>query len=140
MIFTATERAYLRSQHLGRLATIGPDGAPQTHPVAYRVNEDTATIEVGGPALRESRKFRNIQADPRVSFVVDDLATPEETLGPDGQLGRGVEIRGWAETLEGEQPLMNGFTNDLIRIHARRVVAWNLDGPGPNIRDVTRGI
>ena len=30
---------------------------------------------------------------------------------------------------------MNGFTNDVIRIHPRRIV-WNLDGPGPNIRDV----
>jgi len=31
---------------------------------------------------------------------------------------------------------MNGFTNDVIRIHPRRVIAWNRDGPGPSIRDV----
>jgi pyridoxamine 5'-phosphate oxidase family protein len=31
---------------------------------------------------------------------------------------------------------MDGFSDDLIRIHPRRLVAWNLDGPGPNIRDV----
>jgi pyridoxamine 5'-phosphate oxidase family protein len=31
---------------------------------------------------------------------------------------------------------MQGFSNDVIRIHPRRVIAWNLDGPGPNNRDV----
>jgi hypothetical protein len=31
---------------------------------------------------------------------------------------------------------MDGFTNDVIRIRPRHVVSWNLDGPGPNIRDV----
>ncbi|HKF91638.1 MAG TPA: PPOX class F420-dependent oxidoreductase [Acidimicrobiia bacterium] len=135
--FTVAERAYLRTQHLGRLATIGPSGAPQVNPVAYWVNDGAEAIDIGGPALRESQKFRNIQADPRVSFVVDDIATPEESLGPGGQRGRGLEIRGRAETFVVEQPLMDGFSNDVIRIHPRRVVAWNLDGPGPNIRDVS---
>jgi NADPH:quinone reductase len=134
--FTDTERAYLRAQPLGRLATIGPSGAPQVNPVAYWTNDGADTIDIGGPSLRESQKFRNIKADARVSFVVDDIATPEESVGPGGQLGRGLEIRGRAETLIVDHPLMNGFTNDVIRIHPRRVIAWNLDGPGPNIRDV----
>jgi pyridoxamine 5'-phosphate oxidase family protein len=136
MIFTDTERAYLTERRLARLATIGPAGAPQIHPVAHRVNLRSETIEIGGPALGNSRKFRNILADPRVSLVVDDIASPQDSVGPNGQLGRGIEIRGHAETSRAEQPLMNGFTDDLIRIHPRRVVAWNLDGPGPNIRDV----
>jgi pyridoxamine 5'-phosphate oxidase family protein len=136
MIFTDTERAYLTERRLARLATIGPAGAPQIHPVAHRVNLRSETIEIGGPALGNSRKFRNILADPRVSLVVDDIASPQDSVGPNGQLGRGIEIRGQAETSRAEQPLMNGFTDDLIRIHPRRVVAWNLDGPGPNIRDV----
>jgi pyridoxamine 5'-phosphate oxidase family protein len=33
---------------------------------------------------------------------------------------------------------MTGFTEDLIRIRPRRVVAWNLDGPGLNAREVVR--
>jgi NADPH:quinone reductase len=135
-VFTDVERGYLRTQGLGRLATIGPDGAPQNLPVAYWVNAADETIDIGGPALGDSQKFRNVTADPRVSFVVDDIATAEESVGPGGQRGRGLEIRGRAETTVVEQPLMQGFTNDVIRIHPRRVVAWNLDGPGPNIRDV----
>lgn len=134
--FTDVERQYLRTQGLGRLATIGPSGAPQVNPVAYWVNDGAETIDIGGPALRESQKFRNIQADPRASFVVDDIATPEESVGPGGQRGRGLEIRGRAETLAVEEPLMQGFSHEVIRIHPRRVVAWNLDGPGPNVRDV----
>jgi pyridoxamine 5'-phosphate oxidase family protein len=134
MTFTEIERGYLIAQALGRLATIGPTGAPQNHPVTYRVNKDTGTIDIGGPGLSASRKYRNIQADPRVSLVVDDIA-PQPT-GPGGQRGRGVEIRGEVETLTVEQPLLEGFSNDVLRVHPRRIVAWNLDGPGNNNRNV----
>ncbi|MFC4943536.1 PPOX class F420-dependent oxidoreductase [Pseudonocardia sp. GCM10023141] len=126
---------YLRAQALGRLATIGPTGAPQNHPVTYRLDERTATIEIGGPNLAGSPKFRNIQADPRVSFVVDDAPHP---VGPGGQRGRGLEVRGSVETLLIDSPMIDGFGNDLLRIHPRRIVAWNIDGPGSNIRTVER--
>jgi pyridoxamine 5'-phosphate oxidase family protein len=135
MVFTVVERSYLMQQPLGRLATIGPTGAPQNHPVAYRVNENTATIDIGGPRLSDSQKYRNIQADPRVSLVVDDNAP--HPVGPGGQRGRGIEIRGRVEILRVERPLMDGFSNDLLRIHPRRIVAWNLDAPGSNIRNVS---
>jgi pyridoxamine 5'-phosphate oxidase family protein len=55
MVFTKAEHRYLLDLALGRLATIGPTGAPQNHPVTYRVNEDTGTIDIGGPALGASR-------------------------------------------------------------------------------------
>jgi pyridoxamine 5'-phosphate oxidase family protein len=129
--FTDSEHAYLVDQPLGRLATIGPDGAPQVKPVAYVVTGET--VEIGGPGLSHSRWFRNIKADPRISLVVDDNA--EEPVGPGGQRGRGLEIRGHAELSAGE-PAMSGFSNEFVRIHPRRIIAWNLDGPGPNIRDI----
>jgi pyridoxamine 5'-phosphate oxidase family protein len=132
MTFTNGERAYLADQHLGRLATVGPDGAPQVNPVTFWVNGDS--IEIGGPSLSRSRKFRNIQADPRISFVVDDNA--REPVGPGGQRGRGLEIRGKAELVVLDQPLMSGFSNDMIRVHPHRIIAWNLEGPGANTRDV----
>jgi pyridoxamine 5'-phosphate oxidase family protein len=31
---------------------------------------------------------------------------------------------------------MGGFSSEMIRIRPRRIIAWNLDGPGPNFRDV----
>lgn len=134
MTFTETEHQYLVTQALGRLATIGPTGAPQNHPVTYRVNAENGTIDVGGPDLSSSRKYRNIQADPRVSLVVDDTAP--EPVGPDGQRGRGLEIRGTVEILRLERPLIDGFSNDVLRIHPRRILAWNVGAPGGNNRDV----
>lgn len=135
MIFTETERAYLVAHPLGRLATIGPRGEPHAQPVAFWFNESIETLEVGGPDLPKSQKVRNIQANPHVSFVVDDVA--DQAVGPGGQRGRGVEIRGRAELLVIDRPLMSGFTNDLIRIHPRRVIAWNLDGPRRHARSVS---
>lgn len=127
MIFTAAERAYLRSQQLGRLSTIGPDGGPQTRPVAFRLNDDD-TIDIGGPANETTRKYRNVQARPAVSIVVDDLM-PD---GPDEikpGYGRGVEVRGRAElvTLEVSPVAPGFFSNEVIRVHPQRVISWQLE-------------
>ncbi|QIS12989.1 pyridoxamine 5'-phosphate oxidase family protein [Nocardia arthritidis] len=73
------------------MATIGPVGAPQVHPVAFWVDKHNGTIDIGGPDLANSQKYRNIQADARVSLVVDDAAP--HPVGPGGQRGRGLEIR-----------------------------------------------
>ena len=137
MIFTEIERRYLAAHPLGRLASIGPHGAPHVHPVALWVNLDTGTVALGGPALRRSQKFRNVQADPRISLVVDDQATPEESVGPGGQTGRGIEIRGIAEILLAEQPLMEGFDNYTLLIHPRKIITWNLEGPGYTRRSLS---
>lgn len=83
MVFTDAEYAYLAGHPSGRLATIGPDGALQVHPVALWLNEAAGTIDIGGPALATSQKFRNVQADPRISLVVDDqAATPIPSARP----------------------------------------------------------
>jgi pyridoxamine 5'-phosphate oxidase family protein len=134
-VFTDAEQRYLDGQPLGRLATIGPDGAPQTRPVGFGYNRDLDTIDIGGHNLVTSRKYRNIQADARVSFVVDDLAsiTPWRP--------RGIEIRGTAELLAAD-PLRPGVTAHLIRIHPVRVLSWGLDTDAfapPHSRDVAPG-
>lgn len=133
MTFTDRERRYLDERELGRLATIGPTGAPQNHPVAFFVRD--GTIDIGGPELAASQKFRNVEADPRVSLVIDDNAP--EPVGPGGQRGRGVEIRGTVEILDAE-PLLEGFSRHVLRINPRRILSWNVDGPGRNSRTVAR--
>jgi pyridoxamine 5'-phosphate oxidase family protein len=131
MVFTDAEFAYLAGHPLGRLATIGPDGAPQVNPVAFWLNAATGTVDIGGPALAKSQKFRNVQADSRVSLVVDDQA---ETPNPIGQTGRGIEIRGQAEILALDPPLIAGFSRETLRIRPHRVIAWNIGEftPSPN--------
>ena len=123
MVFTDAEYAYLAGHPLGRLATIGPDGAPQVHPVALWLNEADGTVDIGGPALARSQKFRNVQADPRVSLVVDDQA---ETPNRIGQTGRGIEVRGRAEIVMLDPPLIAGFSNETLRIRPHRIIAWNI--------------
>jgi pyridoxamine 5'-phosphate oxidase family protein len=123
MVFSDEEYAYLAGHPLGRLATIGPDGAPQAHPVALWLDEAAGTIDIGGPELPRSRKFRNIQADPRISLVVDDQA---EVPNPLGQTGRGIEIRGRAEIVSLDPPLLAGFSSETIRVRPHRIISWNI--------------
>jgi pyridoxamine 5'-phosphate oxidase family protein len=131
--FTASEIAYLQSQRLGRLATVGPDGQPHVVPVAFRYNSELDTIDIGGHGFARRKKFRDVQHDPRVAFVVDDVAsvTPWKA--------RGIEIRGRAEVLtEGGQTVQPGFDPEMFRLRPRRVVSWGLDGRplGENARSV----
>jgi pyridoxamine 5'-phosphate oxidase family protein len=56
-IFTSAEQAYLQTQRLGRLATVGPDGHPHVVPVAFRFNPDLDAIEIGGTTLPGGKNF-----------------------------------------------------------------------------------
>ena len=122
--FSAHEIEYLNGQRLGRLATIGSDGAPHNVPVGFHYNAALDTIEIGGHALGKTRKFRDVARDHRVSFVVDDLASV------DPWTPRGIEVRGRAEALDyGGQVLGPGFGPEMIRIYPRRIIAWGIDTP-----------
>ncbi|MFI7410014.1 PPOX class F420-dependent oxidoreductase [Streptomyces sp. NPDC049627] len=134
--FSEVELSYLAAQGHGRLATVDPSGRPQNRPVSFVLNTDTGTIDIGGPNLAASRKFRNIEAHPAVSFVVDDFAPAGSVNSP--YRGRGIEIRGRAEALRGLTPPNPYFSGELIRIHPVRVIAWNVDpdAPGVHARDV----
>jgi pyridoxamine 5'-phosphate oxidase family protein len=136
VVFTERESSYLVAHPLGRLATVGPNGAPHVKPVAFWLEEQSETLAIGGPDLGKSQMYRDIQVEPRVSFVVDDQA--EQPVGPGGQTGRGLEIRGLAGLEVVDRPLMDGFSHDVIRVTPLRIVAWNVDGPGSNARDVAR--
>jgi pyridoxamine 5'-phosphate oxidase family protein len=121
MTFTEQELAYLATQHLGRLATIAPDGFPQNNPVGFWVNTELGTVDIGGHAMGASRKFHSVQANPKVSFVVDDIASLQPWRV------RGIEIRGEAEALVDQAPRGPGFSREIIRIHPRRIRAWGLE-------------
>jgi pyridoxamine 5'-phosphate oxidase family protein len=132
MIFTDAELEYLTEHPLGRLATIGPNGAPQVHPVAFWVNTEVGIIEIGGPELSKSQKFRNVKADSRVSFVVDDQSA---IPNPIGQTGRGVEIRGQIQIVTKDPPLIPGFSHEMLQLRPHRIISWNVgefvpDGSG----------
>lgn len=73
--FTDSEIAYLASQMLGRIATVDADGKPRVVPTGYRYNPETGTIDLGGFDLTRTKRYRDVQRNPHVAFVVDDLAS-----------------------------------------------------------------
>lgn len=86
-VFTDPELEFLRSQRIGRFATVGPSGWPHVVPVMYAVNDDgSLDFDVDGV------KLRNLSAEPRAAMVVD-------TMGP----RRGVTIQGRAELIGPER-------------------------------------
>ncbi len=123
-VFSPDEIAYLQSQRLGRLATVGPDGQPHVVPVGFRYNPATDTIDIGGHnGFTKRKKFRDVQHNPRVAFVIDDI----RSVNP--WRVRGIEIRGEAEVLEtGGQDIGPGFDPEMFRIKPKRVISWGIEG------------
>ena len=122
--FSDREREYLQGQPLGRLATAGPGGAPHVVPVGFRLSEDGEAIEIGGHGLGASKKWRDLQANPRVAFVVDDL------VSRDPWTPRGIEIRGTAELhAEGGERFGAAWDAAWLVVRPRRVNSWGIDAP-----------
>jgi pyridoxamine 5'-phosphate oxidase family protein len=114
------ERAYLRTQRLGRLATVDAKGRPQANPVGFFVRAD-GTVDIGGYRMGATKKWRNVGGNPYVSLVVDDLASVSPWRV------RGVEIRGEAEQVVGPHEHGAGMSDELIRIRPYRIISWGLD-------------
>jgi len=110
--FTDSELAYLTGErHLGRLATVGPDGMPHVAPVGWSYNAELGTIDIGGIDFARTKKFRDVRRTRRAAIVIDDVLPPWRP--------RGMEVRGNAEAIE--QP------EALVRIHPTRIVSWGLE-------------
>lgn len=131
MSLTESEVDYLISQPLGRLATVQPNGDVQVSPVGFHFNRDLRTIDIGGFAMSASRKFRNVEDNGRVAFVVDDIKSVQPWRV------RCLEIRGIGEAIKSEAD------GEIIRIHPRRIISFGIDGPDldphlivPNNRNV----
>jgi pyridoxamine 5'-phosphate oxidase family protein len=120
--FTPAEIKYLQSQRLGRIATVGSESRPHVVPVGFRYNPEFDTVDIGGHDFAKRKKFRDVQRNPHVAFVVDDVAS----VSP-WQV-RGIEIRGEAEILEtGGQSVIPGFDAEMFRIRPTRVISWGLE-------------
>lgn len=101
MRWKAAELDFLRSQRIGRLATVGPSGWPHVMPVMYQLNDD-GSLEFDADGV----KLRNLQAEPRVALVVD-------TTGP----RRGLAVQGRASVVGEER----------ARLEPERTFSWGLE-------------
>ena len=83
--------AYLLSNRLGILGTLAPSGEPQAAIVGYAVTPD---LEIIFDTLQTTRKYRNMTANPCVSFTVGNTVGrgDERTVQYEGvaeeQIGR----------------------------------------------------
>jgi pyridoxamine 5'-phosphate oxidase family protein len=100
MVFTEGELEFLRSQRIGRFATVGPSGWPHVAPVMYAV-DDSGALEFDVDGV----KLRNITAQPRAAMVVD-------AMGPK----RGVAMQGHVELI----------TPERARLRPIRKFSWGL--------------
>jgi pyridoxamine 5'-phosphate oxidase family protein len=136
MTLTAAEQRFLSVQRHGRLATVAPDGTPQVKPVGFSYNHALGTIDITGWNMAQSAKYKNVQSNPNVAFVADDVPAPERGAGG----VRFLEIRGTAETvaLPGQPDTDGHLAPEIIRIRPRRILAYNVDheNPGLQARDV----
>lgn len=141
MSFTKVEIEYLLTQPLARLATVGRDGSPQVKPVGFVLDRENGQVVIGayeGAGMLRHQKFRNIEANPEVAMVIDDVVT-------DPWSPRGVEIRGRAEARrEGgaevgtRQGAPFPYDPAWILVTPRRILSWGLEGSATemNARDV----
>ena len=121
-VFTQQEIAYFGRQTMCRLATVGADGQPHVVPVTFHYNPMEDTIDIGGVDFANTKKWRDVQKNPRVTVLVDDA-------NPQG--ARAVEIRGRAELHPGGgdkiNPRFPNFVPQFIRVKPRFVVSWGLE-------------
>lgn len=119
--FTPQEIEYLAGQRLGRLATAGSDGQPHVVPVAFRYNPEHDAIDIGGHDFAKRKKWRDVHANSKVAFVVDDLASVQPWRP------RGIEIRGEAEVLHaGGKTVNQSFNDEMFRIKPKRIFTWGI--------------
>ncbi|MGW4482993.1 PPOX class F420-dependent oxidoreductase [Amycolatopsis sp. NPDC004368] len=138
-MFTPAELEYLATQGLGRLATQQPNGTLQVSPVGFTYNAEAQAIDITGYHLTQSRKYRNVAANGRAAFVVDD----RPSLNP--MRVRCLEIRGHAEVLTDVFAPHGHLDGAVIRLHPERIISMGIDGADvpplemkPNNRNVVR--
>jgi pyridoxamine 5'-phosphate oxidase family protein len=122
MSFTDEEIAYLRSQPLARLATVGPDGQPDVVPIAFEFDGHGFWVGGVGDAVAGTRKFRNVAAgNDRVALVIDDL------LSLDPFVARCLRVYGRASgPVERVSALVGPGL--FMRITPTVSWSWNLEG------------
>lgn len=121
--FTETEIEYLKSQRVGRAATVSPKCEPHVVPLRFKYNEELGVIDLVGSSLGTSKKYRDATATGKVAFVVDDIPQP-------GQV-RGIEIRGRAEIHPtGGEEIMKNVGPAFIRVVPTYIASWGIDSDG----------
>jgi pyridoxamine 5'-phosphate oxidase family protein len=124
-VFTPAELQYLATQPLMRFATASLTGRPDVAPVVYAVEGNT--IVSGGFDITNTVRYRNIEANPRATLVIDDLASM------DPWSPRGLKITGTAViALDGGAPR--------FVITPEVIISWGINDTTPGIPAMERRV
>ena len=122
-IFTNAEIEYLKSQPLMRFATSSASGRPDIAPVVFELEGDD--IVTAGFDITHTVRYRNLQTNPQVSVVIDDLASTNP-WSP-----RGIKLIGSAVIeLKDDAPR--------FRITADVIISWAINDTTPGIPKMER--
>lgn len=107
--FSDNELTFLHDgPKLARLATVDPTGDPHVVPTGWSYNPEHGSIDIGGIALAQTQKYRNVARSGRAAVVIDDVQPPFRP--------RAVLVKGSAEA-----------HGDLIRIRPERIISWGIE-------------
>jgi pyridoxamine 5'-phosphate oxidase family protein len=127
VIFSQKETEYLGSQRIARIATASlREGIIQPDVVPVGFDFDGEYFYVSGMNLLKSTKYKNVQKNPRVALVVDDLKSvnPWEP--------RGIRIYGIADIVTRQDGYMQQTDHPsikYIRIRPLKKWSWGIDAP-----------
>jgi len=130
----------LQEKQLAIIATLMPDGSPQTTPVWVDVEPDGSHILIN--TVVSHLKAKNVKRDPRVAIAVVDSQNPWRSVfirgtvvdrrGPEN--GATEHIHTLARKYMGrdEYPLLEGETRVILRIKPTHVSERGTDGHRPD--------
>ena len=82
----SSHRDLLEAKGFAHLASLGPDGEPQSHPVWYDFDGEHLLLST----TKARQKYHNVERDPRVALSILDPSDPY----------RHLEIRGRVTSIE----------------------------------------
>jgi len=121
--FTDAEVAYLRSQPLMRFASASLSGRPDVAPVVFEVEGDD--ILTSGFDIPKTVRYRNVKENPRVTVVIDDLAS----MNPWSP--RGLKIIGTCV-------IESHGGGERFRISPDVIISWAINDTTPGIPKMER--
>lgn len=121
-VFTDAELEYLRTQPLMRFASASLKSKPDVATVIFEVDGDM--VVTGGFDIAATVRYRNVKANPRVTTIIDDLASM------DPWTPRGIKVLGTATIDDGPPPR--------FRIAPAVIISWGINDTTPGIPKMER--
>lgn len=112
-VVPSTHRDILTKEGFAHLASIGPDGEPQSHPVWYEYRDGDVLVST----TEGRQKLANVRDDPRVALTIEDPGNPY----------RYIEIRGTVDSIDQDED--QSFIDSLAqRYLSEETYPWSQPG------------